>query len=191
MTVTCAVEGCDISKIRARGWCDKHWQRWWNHGDPTFIKTGRGLPLEERFWRSVVKTETCWLWTAGKKPAGEYGVFNISKTHGIVAHRFAYQVLVGPIPDGMELDHKCEVKNCVNPDHLEPVTRVENMLRISVRRAQRTADLAIARTRIAELEEQLRVAHEEIARHNLASSIAGTRKGRGSMYLVPTSENPM
>lgn len=46
-----------------------------------------------------------------------------------VVHRIAYELLVGPIPDGLQLDHLCRVRNCVNPDHLEPVTGQENMRR--------------------------------------------------------------
>jgi hypothetical protein len=69
----------------------------------------------------VNKTETCWLWTAFIKPNG-YGQF---KQNGF-AHRYSYEFFVGPIPSGMEIDHLCKVTACVNPDHLEVVTRAEN-----------------------------------------------------------------
>lgn len=45
------------------------------------------------------------------------------------AHRFSYEILVGPIPEGMELDHLCKNRRCVNPAHLEPVTHHENLIR--------------------------------------------------------------
>ena len=47
----------------------------------------------------------------------------------MAAHRFAYEMLVGPIPEGLDLDHLCRVRHCVNPNHLEPVTRSENLRR--------------------------------------------------------------
>lgn len=77
----------------------------------------------ERFWEKVEKTEKCWLWTAYVMPTG-YGRFGRQ-----LAHRFAYEHLVGPIPEGLDLDHLCRVRHCVNPAHLEPVTRAENLRR--------------------------------------------------------------
>jgi hypothetical protein len=84
----------------------------------------------EGFWSRVTKTESCWLWT-GMANANGYGMCNRAPTHGrlAAAHRVAYELLVGPIPDGLELDHLCRVRNCVNPTHLEPVTGAENRRR--------------------------------------------------------------
>jgi hypothetical protein len=76
----------------------------------------------ERFWAKVNKTDTCWLWTACKDIGG-YGNYYNQR-----AHRVAYEVLVGPIPDGMVLDHLCCVRACVNPEHLRVCTHVENVL---------------------------------------------------------------
>lgn len=79
----------------------------------------------ERFWAKVEKTETCWLWTAGLVDG--YGRF---RDNGLwLAHRWAYIHLVGPIPEGLEPDHLCRVRNCVRPAHLELVTRRENWAR--------------------------------------------------------------
>ncbi|KOG21765.1 hypothetical protein ADK36_12325 [Streptomyces viridochromogenes] len=69
----------------------------------------------------------CWLWTA--KPNGEgYANVRIDGVH-YRAHRLAYELLVGPIPDGLVLDHLCRVRHCLNPAHLEPVTIAENIRR--------------------------------------------------------------
>jgi len=82
---------------------------------------------EERFWESVTKTSGCWIWTRPGTNNG-YGVLIFEgKRQG--AHRVAYQLLVGPIPNGFTVDHLCRVKRCVNPDHLEAVTRQENSSR--------------------------------------------------------------
>lgn len=84
-------------------------------------------PPAERFWPKVDKTETCWLWT-GARQAGGYGRFGGAQ--GLVlAHRWAYTALVGPIPEDMTLDHLCRNPSCVNPDHLEIVTRRVNSQR--------------------------------------------------------------
>jgi hypothetical protein len=85
-------------------------------------------PLQDRFWEKVEKTETCWLWTAAKNDQG-YGHIKVSDGEWAYAHRLAYELLVGPIPEGLELDHLCRVRNCLNPAHLEPVTGRENVLR--------------------------------------------------------------
>lgn len=69
----------------------------------------------------------CWLWTGGVTGGG-YGYY-WAEGRMRRAHRYAYEAVVGPIPDGMDLDHLCRVRTCVNPDHLEPVTRRENLLR--------------------------------------------------------------
>lgn len=70
----------------------------------------------------------CWLWKASTTFG--YGQFAPrNKMRPLRAHRFAYELLVGPIPEGLELDHLCRVRHCVNPAHLEPVTHRENCLR--------------------------------------------------------------
>lgn len=85
--------------------------------------------LVERFWAKVDRVGGCWLWTAAKNGDG-YGNFWLGRPQGSVgAHRFAYELLVGPIPEGLSLDHLCRVRNCVRPDHLEPVTNRENTIR--------------------------------------------------------------
>lgn len=83
----------------------------------------------ERFWSNVQggDVETCWLWT-GKLIRG-YGRFTPAYRMGTGAHRFAYADLVGEIPAGLDVDHLCRNRACVNPWHLEPVSRSENLRR--------------------------------------------------------------
>lgn len=89
---------------------------------------------QDRFWAKVrLDPSGCWIWTASQQSKG-YGQFG-SRSGGCrrgkstQAHRIAYELRVGPIPEGMTLDHLCRNTLCVNPDHLEPVTRGENVLR--------------------------------------------------------------
>lgn len=81
-------------------------------------------PTTERFWPKVQKTATCWYWVAHRAPNGYGRILHDDKVQD--AHRVAYQLLVGPIPEGMWVLHKCDVKPCVNPDHLYLGTVVEN-----------------------------------------------------------------
>lgn len=69
----------------------------------------------------------CWLWS-GALANGGYGAF-LGPEGTVKAHRWFYEQSKGPVPDGLELDHQCRVRCCVNPDHLEPVTRQVNTLR--------------------------------------------------------------
>lgn len=78
-------------------------------------------------WARVEKTDTCWLWTGYVQPNG-YGALGFAGQRQ-QAHRLIYEISAGPIPDGLTLDHLCRVRHCVNPEHLEPVTNIENVMR--------------------------------------------------------------
>lgn len=96
-----------------------------------------GRTKEERFWEKVEingpvpeyapDLGPCWIWTATKMPDG-YGLFHLVDRM-YCSHRVAYEMLVGPISDGMVVDHLCRVRLCVNPSHLEVVTAAENTRR--------------------------------------------------------------
>lgn len=89
---------------------------------------------EDNFWAKVAIPADvmtgCWLWRAGKTAAG-YGQFGKGRLPGGShrAHRLAYWLVIGPVPDGKELDHLCRNRACVNPAHLEPVSHGENVRR--------------------------------------------------------------
>jgi hypothetical protein len=83
----------------------------------------------ERFWVKVdvAEPDECWRWAAGLTSEG-YGNFRVGDKM-VVAHRWAYENEIGPIPAELELDHLCRTRSCVNTDHLEAVTQRENVMR--------------------------------------------------------------
>ncbi len=100
-----------------------------------------GIPkytAEERFWTKVIKDGPvpahaphlgpCWTWTAAHTKAG-YGQFYVGNSVWSSAHRYVYELVVGPIPAGLEIDHLCRNRGCPNPEHLEAVTRLTNTMR--------------------------------------------------------------
>ena len=131
---TCSIEEC-AKRAPDHRLCPMHRSRLAHHGttdDPT-------PSVEQRFWAKVDKSGECWLWTAAIDRNG-YGKFR-HQGGAVFAHRVAYELEVGPVPDGLELDHLCRVPRCVRSDHLEPVTHRDNLLRgatISARNAAKT-----------------------------------------------------
>jgi hypothetical protein len=88
---------------------------------------------EAAFWESADKSGDCWVWTLALVHDG-YGSANW-RGGKKRAHRLAYELTYGPIEEGMTLDHLCQNKACIRPDHLEPVTSEENIRRAAERRA--------------------------------------------------------
>ena len=125
----CSVDGCR-DPVEARDWCAKHYKRWQVHGSPA----ERSHHSLDRLHEVVtVSTSGCWEWNLCKTRRG-YGHLRLPVSEGGGyggAHRAVYERLVGPVPDGLELDHLCRNPSCVNPSHLEPVTHRVNLQRAS------------------------------------------------------------
>lgn len=106
--------------------------------DPELRRRRAVRSASERFWARVDKAGAtpddrpglgaCWVWMRGGVGTG-YGSFDLPGRVKVLAHRWAYETEVGPIPDGMVLDHLCRNRRCVRPEHLEPVTALENLRR--------------------------------------------------------------
>lgn len=79
------------------------------------------------FCEKVLIGDDCWQWMGAKNSYG-YGLIHRKRVRSM-AHRFAYEALIGPIPSGLHIDHLCRNPGCVNPAHMEPVTLVENVMR--------------------------------------------------------------
>lgn len=137
---TCVVEDCD-RRQHAHRMCGMHAQRQARWGSP--FGSAPRQSVADRFWSKVDKTETCWLWTATKNPNG-YGMFKPADNRPEYAHRVGWTLTRGPIPDGLQLDHLCRVRACVNPEHLEPVTQAENIRRAFAVRAALEAQATMA-----------------------------------------------
>lgn len=86
--------------------------------------------FEERFWAKVEKTDTCWKWTAFVNPEG-YARSSGPDNKGALAHRVSYELAIGPIPEGMCVDHICRNRKCVRPDHLRTATYKQNQENLS------------------------------------------------------------
>lgn len=136
---TCGLDDCEDQHY-AKGYCRKHYWLWRKHGDPRVnLRPDLGRTPEQRFWAKVDKggpipdrrpeLGPCWVWM-GATADGGYGSFRVDGgRRTVTAHRWGYLNFVGPIPDGLHLDHLCHNPPCVRPDHLEPVPPLVNWAR--------------------------------------------------------------
>lgn len=131
----CLVQDCH-KPPRGLGWCGMHHQRWLRYGDVHYERVIVGDD-ERRFWSKVDKNGSvsefrpdlghCWQWLGSLSVSG-YGTIQL-KGSTVQAHRWIYEHTVGLIPDDLVIDHLCRNRACINPAHMEIVTRAENTRR--------------------------------------------------------------
>lgn len=120
----CSIPEC-TRPLKARGVCNSHYYHLLKgHTDPRPI-TPQGRTVDERFWEKVAKSPGCWNWIAAISEDDGYGRFGIGQSVQLT-HRVSYELAGGTIPPGMEIDHICRNRTCVNPGHLRVVTSQKN-----------------------------------------------------------------
>ena len=133
MAEPCTIEGCETKRY-GRGWCEKHYTRWRRNGDPNVTQRYRD-PADALAARTK-RTGDCAVWT-GATNNGGYGLILVDGASR-AAHRVAWELANGPIPDGLFIDHACWNRACVNVEHLRLATRQQNNSNLGTARPGRT-----------------------------------------------------
>lgn len=124
MARTCTVGGCAKPHV-ARGYCRNHYSLWYDNGSPHPTRMYRA-PVADRLRSKLVETEAGCLEFIGWTDARGYGRFKVAGKM-VKPHRVAYELWVGPIPDGLFVCHHCDNPPCCNPEHLFTGGPIENM----------------------------------------------------------------
>lgn len=167
MPTTCKETGCGKPTV-GREMCNTHYHAWRRRAkrEGTFVSQ-KPTDLTERFWKFVDKSGKHWLWTGPVNRKG-YGRLiieseNRTVTKRILAHRFSYELHIGPIPEGLNVLHRCDIPPCVHPNDLFLGTIQDNALDMSLKhrghrprlfdrqQAQEIRDAYAQGTRVADL----------------------------------------
>jgi hypothetical protein len=190
VTDICCIKECNLPVV-ALGLCNKHWRRNKKFGSPAAVSchsgSFRGLSAEERFAKSVAKTDGCWLWKASKDKNG-YGIFK-GDLAGVMftrAHRFSYALHTGDLLVNMQALHTCDNPSCVNPDHLFSGTIADNM-RDKAQKGRSRAPVGeqnghaiLTERQVRRILKDPRPYAEIAAQYNVAASTIGSIKQRYS-----------
>jgi hypothetical protein len=200
----CCVDGCEREAFSQGGrwnsredaittkYCRKHlsWLR--KYGSTEMPRHAHGT-VEQRFWKFVDKTESCWLWNSGKNAKG-YGVMQATPEKGqkrgkmLLAHRISYELHHGKLEKGDYVLHSCDNPPCVNPDHLRKGTQSEN-IREAILKGRKFVPIASGeanpRSKLTLVQAKFIKAHPELGHKHIAdmfglspNCIRGVRIGR-------------
>jgi len=180
MSKLCSIEGC-ISNIFQLEYCNKHYKRWYRHGDPHYKRK----TMMERFYDKIdlIPFSTCWYWS-GYLDKNGYGSLKINKSTKR-AHRISYEIHKEPIPSGLIVMHSCDTPTCVNPDHLLVGTYAENSAdmvkkgRSNSARGERSGSSKLKEKDIIEIRDLLNVIPK-----NKIAALYGVN--RGVIYKIMT-----
>jgi len=190
MEEVCCIKGCDLP-VLTLGLCNKHWRRNKKYGSPAAVTSHsglfRGLPAEERFAKSVIKSDGCWVWKASKDKNG-YGIFKgmIGEVAFTRAHRYSYALHTGDMLIGMQALHTCDNPSCVNPSHLFAGTNADNMRDKAIKGRSRTpvgeghGKAILSERQVRRILKDPRPYTEIAAQYNVASTTIGSIKQRVS-----------
>lgn len=118
---TCSLEYCDRPHD-GRGFCQAHRRQWVKTGETRPIRHGlNGSTVAQKLELNTRADRNCLRWTGNHSKAG-YGMVVVGNRVKEYVHRLAYELAHGPVPDGMQVDHICRVRDCINIDHLQVVT---------------------------------------------------------------------
>lgn len=119
---TCAIPECPRSGPYRRGWCATHYARWYRSGTAK-PEPAWGTPLARLHAKTTITADGCWHYDG--QPSTRYPQVRIDGRRWDI-HRWSYTVHRGPIPDGYDVDHRCRVSHCWNPDHLRAIPSLDN-----------------------------------------------------------------
>lgn len=151
----------------------------------SYKRLPKGASIKERFDQKWVPEpfSGCWLWIGAQRVKG-YGGFNVGRKC-YFAHRFAFELYKGPIPEGKSVLHDCDVRLCVNPSHLHPGTNFDNMReardrnRLSDRSGEKNASAKITESQVREILSSIAPLRVIAKQFNLSiSHVGGIRTGK-------------
>ena len=150
--MTCSIAGCD-RPAKARTWCPDHYNNWYRRGDALLGPRPKRLPdrhkpLCDRFWSKVdfSTPDGCWEWRGSVRHELGYGEVWVQGKRQY-AHRTAYEIVYGDIPEGDVVRHRCDNPRCVRPEHLLTGSQAENLQDARVRgRASQPPSIAVKAT---------------------------------------------
>lgn len=194
MSRVCTIPDCDARAAAPRGWCWKHYERWRKHGDPMWQK----LTLPELYESQIDRSDSdgCHPWRGRLiGGGGEYGVISVNRRN-VPAHRFGYELHIGPIPDGLHVRHSCDNPPCQNPKHWLLGTSADNHADMVERRrstfGERNPNAKLTEAQVLQIRAEYAVrseTHDQIAeRYGVCRPvITGILNRRSWAWLQPAN----